>query len=233
MSNVAPKLARRSQRGITLIETTVMLSVLFILGGALSPVVSDSISRAREVRAQSDLNQIAIGLVNFQRDVGAWIVSDLTPNVRGRNGLGLAELLVTDGDVPKAAHEGDPAADAVVPFLRRPVPKLGNPRGRQWIDLPAERLDSHLRDNRKGYPLALAGPGSGWNGPYLTKPIEGDSWGNRYMVNIGHLRPGAPHEQRCAVFVISAGPNGVIETPFEQPVADAAVVGDDLAVRIQ
>ena len=60
-----------SQRGITILETTVILSVLFILAGAMSPIVSESVNTARAVKARNDASMIAMGLINFQKDLGA------------------------------------------------------------------------------------------------------------------------------------------------------------------
>lgn len=228
-----------SERGLTLIETTVMLSVLFILAGALSPVVSDSISTARAVRAQHDLDQIAIGLVNLQRDVGALIPVGGTTAARDANGRPVVGLLVSQGDAPKLPEISGQGSvlDGLLPALKKPsqLPR-GDGLPRAWLETPAELLDHHLRENRPPYPEVAAGVGSGWNGPYLSKVIEGDPWGNRYMVNTAFSRFGAGHgggRDRCAVFVISAGPDGIIQTPFEQPIDSASVRGDDLAVRIQ
>jgi len=61
----------RSERGITILETTVILSVLFILAGAMSPIVSESVNTARAVKARNDASMIAMGLINFQKDLGA------------------------------------------------------------------------------------------------------------------------------------------------------------------
>jgi hypothetical protein len=38
---------------------------------------------------------------------------------------------------------------------------------------------------------------------------------------------------KSAVWVISAGPNGQVETAFNQPITTAVVGGDDIAVRVQ
>lgn len=224
-------------RGFTLIETTVMLSVLFILAGALSPVVSDSISTARAVRAQHDLDEIAIGLVNLFGDVGALIPVDGAPAARDESGRPIVGLLASQGDTPKLPGVSDAGSvlDGLLPALKPPSRKsVGARLRRSWLDTSAELLDHHLRENRPPYPEAADGIGPGWKGPYLTKVVEGDPWGNRYMLNVGCSRLGAGHgSDRCAVFAISAGPDGIIQTPFEQPIAGAAVLGDDLAVRIQ
>jgi type II secretory pathway pseudopilin PulG len=97
-------------------------------------------------------------------------------------------------------------------------------------------------------PLStLAGPGDMPKSPKFPEWLTGrsealnhatgvDPWGNRYLVNIGAargldaLRSGAPPAR--AIWALSAGANGIIETPFDQPGATATVGGDDVAVRV-
>ena len=55
-----------NERGITIIETTVILSVLFILAGVMSPIVGESVATARAVKAKNDASMIAMGLINLQ-----------------------------------------------------------------------------------------------------------------------------------------------------------------------
>jgi hypothetical protein len=51
------------------------------------------------------------------------------------------------------------------------------------------------------------------------------------MVNVGATEAAGGRES--AVFVISAGPNGIIETPFTQLLASASLGGDDIGQRIR
>jgi hypothetical protein len=60
----------------------------------------------------------------------------------------------------------------------------------------------------------------------LGVAADPDPWGNAYMVNVAT----SPDE---AAWVLSAGPDGVIETPYSQRVDTAAVSGDDRAQRIR
>lgn len=60
----------------------------------------------------------------------------------------------------------------------------------------------------------------------LGESLPADGWGRCYLVNIEALRPGA---EDLPVWVISAGPNGFIDT---HPAA-TQVQGDDLGVRLQ
>ena len=88
----------------------------------------------------------------------------------------------------------------------------GAPGAREWAD---------------GHVASLSG--------YVSQPLESDPWGSRYLVNIGVLRISDAAEAstvKHALWVLSAGPNGVVETPFVAPAASAVVGGDDIAARI-
>src|SRR6185369_17674015 len=85
-------------------------------------------------------------------------------------------------------------------------------------------LLSHLRTNDVGYPAAT------WKGPYLPDASP-DPWGNAYMVGVKNFDDtvaGAPNAVG-AVWVISAGPNGTIETGIN----DDTLSGDDIGIRIR
>jgi len=92
-----------------------------------------------------------------------------------------------------------------------------------------------------------------WRGPYIADEIIADPWGNRYMVNsfalhvpsgaaaygygtggygrggYGQARARYVAQFGSATVCYSAGPNGSIETPFDQP-AGWYTGGDDLTV---
>lgn len=224
-----------------------MLSIIFILAGAMLPVVSDSINTARLVRAQNDVSQIAIAMVNFQRDVGPFLSGDASGShltTGGKNGSSLraVDLLVSAGDVPAVATDADASAfvqlqtAGSVPGTLMTAPNVIASLAR-WVDSPiVDSLDDQLRINRHGYQMSRSGPGSGWNGPYLSREISADPWGNRYMINTANLKEGPKRPGQCtfcAVFVLSAGPDGVLQTPFDQPLVNANIMGDDIAVRVQ
>jgi hypothetical protein len=56
---------------------------------------------------------------------------------------------------------------------------------------------------------------------------------NSHWIDGGSSTADAQGHPRRAVFVVSAGANGIIETPFEQSIVDAHVYGDDIVIRIQ
>ncbi|MCX6550317.1 MAG: hypothetical protein NTY02_04785 [Acidobacteria bacterium] len=227
----------QSVRGLSLLEVTIMLVVLMALVGALIPVVSDSIAGARLVRARNDLSQLAVALANFQRDVGPFVFDgSRLREAQTVSSLQVVDELVSDGDLPELADDVPIASLASGLFLD-PSVNTSSASLRPWTSTPTrDRMDLHLRVNGRAYIEASSGPGSGWNGPYISKPVTADPWGHAYLANTGFLRglpPRAGWCTRCAVYVISAGPNGLIETPFQQPIANANVLGDDLVVRIQ
>jgi len=227
----------RSARGLSLIEVTVMLVVLMALAGALVPVVGDSIGSARVVRARNDLSQLAVALANFQRDVGPLVFDgSRLRQPQTLNSLQSVDVLVSDGALPGIA-EMVPVATLGPGLFLDPSIATGSGALSGWVTDPAtDRCDLHLRINGRNYVESQTGPSNGWNGPYIGKPLGADPWGHAYLINTGFLRGLPPRGGRCtncAVYAISAGPNGVVDTPFRQPLANANLLGDDLAVRIQ
>src|SRR4051812_39050623 len=97
----------RNQRGMTIIETTVILSVMFILAGAMSPIVSESVTTARAVKAKNDAQMIAMGLINLEKDLGgdALSMSNLTSS--SAESVSLPAVLASDGVEP-STDDPDP-----------------------------------------------------------------------------------------------------------------------------
>jgi prepilin-type N-terminal cleavage/methylation domain-containing protein len=200
---------RASEQGLSLVEVAITLSVLSILAGAMAPVMWDSIGMARIARTQNDVRQIATAIIGFQRDPGRFVPRGTSPEDASQS----VRVLAGKGDLPLVR---DAAASA-------------------WVDSASELLDDHLRRNLRNY--AMGGPTTTgrWKGPYLATEILADPWGHRYVVNAWCLSPASrgANGVGCAVFVLSAGPDGVISTPFNQPIGNADVFGDDIAIRIQ
>jgi general secretion pathway protein G len=62
-----------------------------------------------------------------------------------------------------------------------------------------------------------------WKGPYMA-PVTADPWGNAYVVNADSFSiSGAP------VWIISAGPNGLIDTATNSTVTQV----DDVGIRLK
>jgi prepilin-type N-terminal cleavage/methylation domain-containing protein len=75
--------------------------------------------------------------------------------------------------------------------------------------------------------LPTTGPRA-WKGAYLQ--IGSDPWGSAYFVTTANLKP----DSTFAAYVISAGPNQAIETPYQPPKgATLTPGGDDIVQRIR
>lgn len=205
---------RQAPKGFTLVELTVVLAVIVTLALILTPSIANFITDSRMARARTDCQTIATAVVQFYRDTGffpQWAVAS-------GGGPGLTQmrlqLLVTGGKLP--------LEDVPTP----------------WSTGQAGLLADQLLINAPGYTLRTPSSLYGWNGPYLSSEVRSDPWGNRYVVNIGLIDVSSGVQTftgrpKSAVWVLSAGPNGTIETPFAQPVTTAVTGGDDIAFRIQ
>jgi hypothetical protein len=87
------------------------------------------------------------------------------------------------------------------------------------------QLDDHLVTNLADYPTREGRAPTGWRGAYLQDPVSSDPWGHRYAVNIAVMR-GRHHD----TVVLSAGSDGVVESPFEQD--GLPMAGDDLVAVV-
>lgn len=226
----------RSNRGVTIVEMTVVLSVMFILAGVMSPIVSESITTARAVRAKNDALMIASGLVNFQRDL-AGDAGTLGSALTSDTAIELPDVLMTAGSLPIVDNGPGSALSGLhgVDTTTSGLHEVGSTR--MWVDADRDRLEDHLVRNGNGYRLRKPGEYGGWNGPYVSSALKGDPWGNSYLVNTGFLGGASAADGqggvRRAVFVVSAGADGILQTPFNQPLTDARAYGDDIVVRIQ
>jgi type II secretory pathway pseudopilin PulG len=189
-----------SHAGFTMAEMTIILTTISILGAAAAPVMGDFVNDARLARAQQDTRAIASA------------VSRMTADVMGhhaQNG-GWATFALLVG--PGAAQD------------------VATGAGQEWaVGVGASQagaLEDQLMLNSPGYPTHAWSQVNwirGWHGPYLDAGVGADPWGHRYAVNVKFLKGGA-----FDTFVVSAGPNGIVETPFQ---ADGTVAhGDDIIV---
>lgn len=206
--------ARRSDRGFTLIELTVVLAVIVTLALILTPSITNFINDSRVARSRADTQTIAAAIIQFYRDNGFFPQWSAAQNGGPGTTGNKVDLLVSDGNVPVVA-----AAN-------------------MWTTGSTDALTDQLLTNAPGYTLRGAAANFGWNGPYLSTSIGADAWNNRLMVNVGLLDPTqgtltSTGATKDAVWVISAGPNGQLETAYSVPITSAAIGGDDIGIRVQ
>lgn len=196
-------------RGVTIIEVTLMLLASVTLMAALAPVMSAVVRHAETTAATTAMNTIATAIQTFQTEVQTKFTIDGT-------GAGTkVQLLVSDGDTPReVSATGSTSWQALV----------NNTTGL------TDFLERHLVTNQPRGNAANAysvGPGNPWRGAYMNAPIDPDPWGNRYAVNVQFL--GAADKED--VVVLSAGPDEEIDTQY--PVDGLVAGGDDLIVLVE
>lgn len=185
-------------KGVTLLEVTIVLVTLGILAAVLTPTVSGAIKKSKVQRARMDVIAIKNAMINQLTDT----------NARG---------IVHDGTKPRAEQE---AVDLLVGD--GDIPQLGSDVSHSWV----QRVDHHTVDVIENH-LSRNRPGSdpdhgysNWYGAYMAAPIHSDPWGNRYMINTRYLFSGFKYD----VVVLSAGPDEEVDSRFTQ---DGFVPGDD------
>lgn len=200
---------KKRNKGFSLIEIVVVLAIMGVIAAFLTPMLFDYMKESKLRRAQSDVQQIAGAIGRFNIDTGVYPVYTASPLQKTQ---ATVKVLVTDGNNAEATG-----------FTT-------------WNETWSTNsyLQSHLekgliKDN-DSYSAAVKSPNK-WAGPYMTD-FKADSWGNRYYVSTEGFTPGSSK----AAFVLSAGPNGAIETALSQESGTSsafAVGNDDIAYRIK
>lgn len=224
----------RSERGLSLVEATVILAVISMLSAVLAPSVRNYVESARQSAARAQVEAIGSALSRMLADVGeAWVLRNgsegagstanthVTPSHATGNRV---DLLVSDGTTPAvltARSAGTPDWNAAVDsaavqqlewFLALNTP--GNSPANAFRTA-ADLTNAYDFDPDSGqtYNAPYA-----WRGAYVPGPIGPDPWGFRYAVNVEYLAraPGTgPSGNVNDVVVISAGNNGLIETRYD------------------
>ncbi len=208
----------------TLVEIIVVLAIVAAMAAVLAPLAFSYLQDARKTQAQNDANQIASAIGKFLRDTG------LPPYKNNTSSSKIPAKESADFDCLYSAAGNDPATttDATT--------------GDSWTSgagvqcqagsTTRDSLENHLINDTPGGSSTKAYATTGktaWKGPYLPS-IPADPWGNHYLVNIGKADPGAGK----AMWVISAGPNGQLETGSDATATSTiSVVGDDIIARVK
>jgi type II secretory pathway pseudopilin PulG len=233
-----------SERGMSLVEATIILMVLALLTASVAPSVADYVSDARQVKAKEDVEAIGTGVLRLVRDTGSRCL-----RLAGTTDCTVAnrvDLLISGGNDPRANTSVDvtlPDAEAATDATVNWLPDASAPTQQDTVD-------DQLIENDNGTPYTAAGfTGGGgpkmklgWRGAYINGPVSGDPWGYKYQANTIFLTvatnatdtamvPNQAQEglkqagwQRN-VLVVSSGANGFVETEFGGDAAGAGGVG--------
>ena len=221
------KRANRNQTGFTLLEIVVVLAVVGALSAMLSPVVFRYIDDANRSQAQNDTNVIAAAIQQMYRDTGRWAFYSVGVGALTHANGTDAELLSSNASCNLADAGGLAACDDAEPVII----------GAGWT--VADQTDSLtnqlVSNNLEGTNYLTAGGNPNrWRGPYLDSIPAVDPWGRSYLVNIGNADPNEEGQGQKWVVVISAGPDGNIDTAGDTAGnANPTVAGDDVISRVK
>lgn len=190
------------KRGFTLIEVIVVVGIIAILAGILVPMIFNQIDEAKIARAQADTKSISTAIQTFRKDTGKW------PSFSG-------------GTYPCSSPAN--GGDAAVITALNSDGDMPTITGSNWDTSNTYSISTVLMSSNSCYPVPANSSGPGWKGPYMNATLA-DPWGNKYLVNAIDFENATK-----GVFVISAGPNGILETNANYE----AVGGDDIGIKIK
>ena len=215
---------RRGQRGLSLIEVTIMLLVLMLLTSVLAPSIFDFVNDAQWVKVKDDCEAIAISVARLHRDVGPRLYT--MPGGAATYPTNKVDIIYSDGLPPiVTALDVDPLFPGVVNWY-------GTDQGEALSATRMSSCSDQLITNTTGAAQIYPEPGNGmpvpfgpyfgqgWRGAYLSPPCAADPWGHTYQVNTKWATttfgtyPGTFKAHCYDVFCISAGKDGIIATPF-------------------
>jgi type II secretory pathway pseudopilin PulG len=209
--------------GFALAEVIIGVAILAVLAGMLAPFVTGYVEDARTTRARSEAERLGKAIQRMHADVGHWPLTN-------RNGpSGRVDRLITAKSVARnAGPDAGPGARNWGRFGR--VKPLGD-----FLYWNNPDNDSSATGTAGGQPdqdYPTTGEGA-WQGPYLESYSLEDPWGRAYVINARYFPGGryggsVPHR----VMVLSAGPNGLWETPFSDGTPEATPLGDDVGFVI-
>ncbi|MCP4571194.1 MAG: type II secretion system protein [bacterium] len=201
--------------GFTLFEVIIAVALVAIMAVAIAPPLIKNLNEGKVSRAQSDSQVIANAILQFYKDTGSWPMQndadaavDLTRMATNASlGGGNAGIPVGAAGVPGGGNwDSWGVSSTVTDQLIRNATDTVDP-------LYTESQSPHVRP--------------GWNGPYLdSAPL--DPWGNAFVVNLRYMNNAVANYTRHAVIVLSAGPNEVFETTFQDATMEEQIGGDDV-----
>lgn len=200
-----------AQRGFTLVEVIVVLSVVLLLTGIAVPMLSSYMEDGRRARAEAECKVVGAAVLSFYKDLGVY---------PARNGSG--------------------TNNSCQVLLTGPTTPTTNPwnANHGWItagmsSTTGDRLDNHLLSNAPQGSTSAAYPTTGsmrWRGPYSNGGTPLDPWGRPYIVNVvAGYRSHPTNFKR--LWVMSAGPNGVFDTSANAT-ATTQITGDDIGMML-
>lgn len=217
----------RTAAGISLIEVIVAVAAVVILAATLAPIAFSWIDEGRATRSARDVASIGAAMTRFFQDTGKWpgqveIVEDGKRFLTVGDPATMAFPSLVEGVGIGAAIcvEGGSGVVANQTMFAAAVPTAAN--SVDVLDFLVSPPPSSRYRN--------------WHGPYLTTGPTADPWGTVYVINIIPLfcaepvTSAAPAGALGYAWILTAGPNRTLQTPFTAQRLDADV--DDVGIPL-
>ena len=244
----------KAERGMSLVEATIILMALSLITAIVAPSVGDYIDDTRHTKAKEDVEVLGTAILRVVRDSSVPCLVTDTPGTGCKKGKRVDLLYGSSGNY--SGVSGSANTTYVAPSNATTDGNY-NWKGSTDGDLltQTDTFEHQLVSNTPVYttvganftPSMNTASGVGWRGPYIASPFGADPWGSGYQANTVFLsvandansgtteglRDGGWHRD---VFVVSAGPNAKIETVFASNTSAAigsAAEGDDIIYLVQ
>jgi prepilin-type N-terminal cleavage/methylation domain-containing protein len=197
----------KNQGGYTLLELIMVLLIIALLISIMFPLILGTTNDARTINGRVNSERIYGAMIDFYNDLGFWPKYVDGQKVPGGETYNI--LYSEQGDVPVSL---DP----------------------KWLSTEkADLIENHLVANEPNYKeKKKLRDKHGWNGPYIEYPMPPDPWGNKWYINVEFLNEKINPSQKHRVWILSAGPNETIDTPYEQLQTIDQLQGDDIGLAI-
>ncbi|RKY00617.1 hypothetical protein DRP77_11205 [Candidatus Poribacteria bacterium] len=215
----------RKSKGYTLVELAAVTAIAAGLTAVVLPIAQQQISEAKKTQAIEEAKQLATAVMRFWSDTGS-----------------LPNDWDADGDGFETSEYGAVTVLYTGTGSSNELPAEDSGLTNKWISgTNKASIANYLLTN---IPGASNTPGyTNWNGPYLgtaKEKVALDPWGHCYLINVQPADSIStlgddPATVSYAIFVISAGPDGIIQTNRLQAVNLFSVASgsDDIVVRIR
>ena len=191
-----------NKKGFTLIEVVVVVAIIALLAGILTPLIFKYIDEANQTRALGDCRNISTALLLFHKDTGTWPYL----SQYGIYPPDLNYLYGNMGDMPRFVGDAQSSWGNTSDDMYFHLVTNGNPD-----------QNTHIYRPKRAATMGGGILSHGWDGPYLPY-VTDDPWAYKYVVSVGAFDYGPDSRQttgtRNNVWCLSAGPNFAVETPI-------------------
>jgi type II secretory pathway pseudopilin PulG len=229
-----------SERGMSLVEATIILMVLAILTSVLAPSLGDYVNEARHEKVKEDTEALGMGIMRLLRDTGLPFLVRTAGATPSRASTNRVDLLVSEGAIPTAVVSTGTAQTVAGYIVDLDV------RWDDAVGAEVELATDHLVTNANAYSTvtfpAAGGPhtGLGWRGAYINTSTGPDPWGTRYACTTVWLNPSSDVTVAASkgtnndAYCLSAGADTTVDTDMDSTANGAvSLQGDDVAFVFQ